>query len=292
MTEESLPIYHIPDFESAGFDSTAFYYSKLGRHLEKHKFIQKPHKHDFYILMLVTAGSGTHSIDFKDYIVAPGTVFFLRPGQVHSWRLSADSEGHILFFSTQFYSFGFPAKNLSAFPFFASSSQPSNLNLQSGQSHEIDFYFSEIEQETGNSDRSKKEILRSFTEILLVKLDRIYQITHELRQSSLPTEDRFKLLENAIEEQFRAHRHASFYANELNLSLKQLNRLTKTSVGKTISELLLDRVILESQRLLTYSDATVAEIAAQLGYDDPSYFTRLFRKKIGATPEAFRRSVR
>lgn len=291
MNKESLPIYQIPDFEPERFDSATFYYSRFAHHLEKHKFIQKPHKHDFYIVLLVTAGSGIHSIDFKEYDVAPGTVFFLYPGQVHSWRLSADSEGHILFFSTQFYSFGFPAKNLASFPFFASSSHPL-LNLQPDQSREIDFYFSEIEKETESTGRSKKEVLRSYTEILLVKLGRIYQATHGLGQAALPAEDRFKLLEGAIEAHFRANRRASFYADQLNLSLKQLNRMTKTSVGKTLSELLLDRVILESQRLLTYSDATVAEIAAQLAFDDPSYFSRLFRKKIATTPEQFRRSVR
>jgi AraC family transcriptional activator of pobA len=292
MIKDRLPIYQIPDFGSAGFDSSVFYYSKLGRHLEKHKFIQKPHKHDFYILLLVTAGSGTHNIDFREYPVAPGSTFFLHPGQVHSWRLSEDSEGHIVFFSTEFYSYGFPSKNLSGFPFFAASSLPSNLELQPDECKEIDFYLSEIEKESENSGYSKKEILRSYTEILLVKLSRIYQAVYQIDHIIPSTEDRFRLLENAIEIHFRTNRQASFYADELNLSLKQLNRLTKSSVGKTISELLIDRVILESQRLLTYSDDSIAEIAAQLGFDDPSYFTRLFRKKISATPEQFRKSVR
>ncbi|GAA0879877.1 helix-turn-helix transcriptional regulator [Algoriphagus jejuensis] len=292
MAKESLPIYQIPDFEPERFDSATFYYSRFGRHLQKHKFIQKPHKHDFYIVLLVTAGSGTHSIDFKEYEVTPGTVFFLQPGQVHSWQLSGDSEGHILFFGTEFYSFGFPAKNLGSFPFFASSNYPCYLSLQPEQSRGLDIYFSEIEQETQNAGWAKKEMLRSYTEILLVKLGRIYKAAHSLEDIALASEDRFKLLEAVVEAHFGTNRHASFYADQLNMSLKQLNRLSKTSVGKTISEILLDRVILESQRLLTYSDGTVAEIAAQLGFDDPSYFTRLFRKKIGATPEQFRRSVR
>ncbi len=291
MIKESLPIYQIPDFDGAGFDSSVFYYSKLGRHLEKHKFIQKPHKHDFYIILLITEGSGNHSIDFKEYEVSPGSVFFLHPGQVHSWQLSEDSEGHILFFSTEFYSFGFPTKNLSGFPFFASSNHPCCLDLQRDQRDEINSYFSEIEKETQGYGRSKKEVLRSYTEILLVKLDRIYQAVYGFGQNISPTENRLRALESVIEAHFRTDRHASFYADELNLSLKQLNRLTKISFGKTISELLLDRVILESQRLLTYSDDSVAEIAAQLGFEDPSYFSRLFRKKIGNTPEQFRRSV-
>jgi AraC family transcriptional activator of pobA len=292
MIKDRLPIYQIPDFGSAGFDSSVFYYSRLGRHLEKHKFIQKPHKHDFYILLLVTAGSGTHNIDFQEYSVSPGSVFFLHPGQVHSWQLSEDSEGHIVFFSTEFYSFGFPAKNLSGFPFLVSSRLPSKLELMAAACSEIDFYFSEIGKETEANGHSKKELVRSYTEILLVKLDRIYRAAYEIDQNIPSAEDRFKQLEAAIETHFRTNRHASFYAEQLSLSLKQLNRLTKSAVGKTISELLTDRVILESQRLLTYSDDSVSEIAAQLGFDDPSYFTRLFRKKISATPEQFRKSVR
>lgn len=291
MSKVNLPLYQIPDFKSENLDHSSFYYSRLGRHLKTHKFIQKPHKHGFYILLIFTAGSGDHSIDFRNYEVGPGTVFFLAPGQVHSWKLSEDCEGHIMFFSAEFYGFGFPLKTLSGFPFFGASNRPPNLILESKQTAEVDLFFSEIERETEAQDWSTKEMLRAYTEILLVKLGRIYQASYGTGSSLAPAEDRFNLLEAAVEAHFRSNRNASFYADELHLSLRQLNRLTKTVVGKTISELLLDRVILESQRLLTYSGSTVAEISAQLGFDDPSYFSRLFRKKTGSTPEQFRKSA-
>lgn len=291
MSKKSLPVYQIPDFESDHVDSSAFYYSRLGRHLEKHKFIQKPHKHDFFILMLVTFGEGTHSIDFRNYEVKPRTAFFLRPGQVHSWQLTQDTEGHILFFCSAFYSEGFPAKILSRFPFFNSAHHPSNLILDSENCLSIEFLFSELDKETSSHLWSQKEMLRSYLEILLVKLSRIYQSTYRLGEANFPVEDQFSRLEAMMETEFYQHREASFYAEKMNLSLKQINRLTKTTTGKTISQLLLDRVLLESQRLLTYSDKSIAEIAALLGFDDPSYFTRLFRKKTGSTPEQFRKSV-
>lgn len=291
MSKESLPLYQIPDFKSENLDSSSFYYSRLGKHLKTHKFIQKPHKHGFFILLLFTAGSGTHSIDFRNYRVSPGAVFFLAPGQVHSWQLSEDCEGHILFFSTQFYGFGFPHKNLSAFPFFGTSSRSPYLVLESEQTAETDLLFSEIEKETEALGWFKKELLRANTEILLIKLGRIYHATYGTGSTFPLAEDRFNQLESVVETHFRSTRNASFYADQLHLSLRQLNRLTKTSVGKTISELLLDRVVLESQRLLTYSGDSVAEIAEQLGFEDPSYFSRLFRKKTGNTPEQFRKSV-
>lgn len=292
MSKKGLPIYQIPDFGKDHLDSSSFYYSKLSRHLEKHKFIQRPHKHDFYILMLITKGTGTHSIDFKSYNVNPDTVFFLRPGQVHFWQLSEDSEGHILFFSSTFYSDGVLVKKLDRFPFFGSSLYPKNLILNPENAKETELLFSTIDHENSSNEWSKKEILKSLTEILLIKLGRVYQIENGLSYFNSNSEDQFRHLESMIESEFRIHREASFYSDKMNFSLKQLNRLTKVNTKKTISQLLLDRVILESQRLLTYSDLSISEIASYLGFEDPSYFTRLFKKKIGNAPEVFRKSIK
>lgn len=62
-----------------------------------HKHIEKPHRHDFYVTVLFTHGSGVHEIDFQSYDVQPGSLFFLSPGQIHSWELSDDTEGYIFF---------------------------------------------------------------------------------------------------------------------------------------------------------------------------------------------------
>ncbi|MBN7809434.1 helix-turn-helix domain-containing protein [Algoriphagus sp. H41] len=292
MPKEPLPIYQIPDFETKRLDASTFYYSRLGRHLHTHRFIQRPHKHDFYILLLFTAGSGTHSIDVHSYPVEAGATFFLAPGEVHSWQLSEDSEGHILFFSSAFYSFGFPSKKLLQFPFFSSSERSHLLVLDPEDQAKIERLFEALELESESTSWAKKEMIRSQLEVLLIALGRAYQAIHGLGMDSHPVQDRSKLLEAAIESHFRSKHQPSFYADLLSLSLKQLNRLSKASSGKTLSQLILDRVILEAQRLLSYSDGTVAEIAGQLGFDDPSYFSRFFRKKTGNTPEQFRKAAR
>ncbi|HEY9260820.1 AraC family ligand binding domain-containing protein, partial [Chitinophaga sp.] len=64
--------------------------------------IPEAHKHDFFMLMMITQGSGTHTIDFKDYKVSNRTIFFLAPGQAHQWQLSKNTSGYQLMFSAAF----------------------------------------------------------------------------------------------------------------------------------------------------------------------------------------------
>jgi AraC-like DNA-binding protein len=71
------------------------------------------------------------------------------------------------------------------------------------------------------------------------------------------------------------------------MSERNLNRTIKLILNKTVSDLITDKVILEAKRMLIHTRFTVAQISFDLGYDDNSYFIRLFRKKTGQTPLKF-----
>ena len=94
------------------------------------------------------------------------------------------------------------------------------------------------------------------------------------------------LLENNI----RINRSPSFYAGRLNITVAYLNEavnaVLRTSVGRHIQ----DEIILQAKRKLVYTTASVKEIAHSLGFDDYSYFTRLFTKVVGISPTLFRRT--
>src|SRR6478735_4694350 len=117
MAKDQLPIYQIQDFKAKAQQEHYFYVSDLATHLQEHLFTQKPHKHNFYIILLITQGTGTHTIDFQKYEVRPGLVFFLKPGQVHSWELSEDADGVVVFFTSEFYLQEFPHRKPYDFPF-------------------------------------------------------------------------------------------------------------------------------------------------------------------------------
>jgi AraC family transcriptional activator of pobA len=97
-----------------------------------------------------------------------------------------------------------------------------------------------------------------------------------------------KAFKTALELNFTTIKSPSVYANMLNISTPYLNECIKMATGFSVSYHIQQRVVLEAKRLLYHSDKSIKEIAADLGYDDYSYFTRLFSKIVQMTPLGFR----
>jgi AraC family transcriptional activator of pobA len=290
MPEEPLPVYQIQDFGEP-LQQPHFYLQTLEAHLREHAFIQRPHKHDFYLLLLFTQGSGTHTIDFRTYPVGPGTAFFLDPGQVHAWQLSADSAGYVIFFSPEFYLLGFPEKKLFSFPFFGFSRHQPFLQLNETETAAIVTIIKTIEKEKAVRAWKQEDVLRNYLDILLIRLSRIYLKAPALEGTASANFSVLRQLENLIDRHFREHQPVSFYADHLHLTQKQLNDLSRHALKKTTADLIRDRLVLEARRLLIHSDQNITQIAAALGYFDNSYFSRFFKKHTGQSPEQFRQQV-
>jgi AraC-like DNA-binding protein len=93
-----------------------------------------------------------------------------------------------------------------------------------------------------------------------------------------------------IEQHFRELKSPSQYADQLHITANYLNSLCKKRAGKSAGELIRQRILLESKRLLAHTDLSVSEVAFQLQFEDNSYFGRFFRKYTGMSPGAFRKN--
>ncbi len=290
MPEKLLPIYEIQDFKETSGTRPDFYFNTMEAHLREHAFIQKPHKHNFYLLIFITSGTGTHTIDFLQYPVQARTIFFLSPGQVHAWSLSADTTGFVLFFNAEFYLLSHSQKSLFSFPFFNSLLNKPVLQLEAGAEIEISAILNQIEKEFRQTLWKKEDMIRDLLNILLINLTRSYQMQFSGAAIPAGNSSFLRQFEFLVDQHFREHLAVNFYADKLHLTPKQLSELCKKAVGKTSSELIQDRLLLEAKRLLLHSDQTITQIAAELGYFDNSYFSRFFKKHTGQTPEQFRQT--
>jgi AraC-like DNA-binding protein len=259
-----------------------------------HRHIEKPHRHDFYAAVLFTRGQGVHEIDFQKYDVSEGSLFFLSPGQIHSWELSEDIDGYIFFCSQEFYEMHYVNQKLRNFPFFGSVSFPRKLQLDADELIKNKILFQELGREHQSQNLMKEGLILSLMSHIFINSARLFskEIDSLSSSASLSYFKHYQDFENLIEQYFTTQKSISHYASLLGISPKHLNRIAQTVVQKTATDVITERVVLEAKRMLMYLDESLVEIAFRLGYEEYSYFVRVFRKSSGMTPTQFMRKYK
>ena len=282
---KKYPIYNIQRFNCNSVNSN-LYINTFKNHLIDHSFVEEPHRHSSYVLVFFTKGSGTHEIDFDVFAIQLGSMFFLQPGQMHHWDLSDDVEGFVIFYSQEMYNLYFGQKTIDNYPFYTSVNNKPEIVFDSPESKAILPYFESLISETKENQMLKQDKIMNLLDIIHIEIARKYSETH--LHEAHPYNMKIKNFEVLLEKNFKTEKTASFYASQLHITLKHLNRICNEILKKTTTEMITDRIILEAKRMLMDKKMTVNEIAAELGYDDYSYFTRLFKKHTGMTPSVFR----
>lgn len=292
---EKIPIYELP-FQ--GNEKPAFkIYQVKGVEIQRKDYPHKteqPHKHNYYEVCFFTGGSGEHEIDFHTHEIISPSIHFLRPGQVHVIRRGIEYQGYLLVFSEEFFNLNF--QNMEVIPGYPLITQLDNgpiLNLNKNEFRDFFQLIENIEKELLNEDEESDKIIVAYLKIFFLKLrqkfSKLVTTKNETSSSMRGLVYRFNQL---IEENYAQIHHVKEYAEVLGESPINLNRAIKSVTGKTASEIIIDRLILEAKRLLIYSDLNNKEVAYKLNYEDPSYFARIFRRKTGLTPSAFRTQIR
>jgi AraC-like DNA-binding protein len=284
MKNIELPIYSINEFEVLNNDSD-FYANFLNLHVKNHHFTNLPHKHDFFLTILFTQGHGKHEVDFKTYEVRRGSIFVLKPGQMHFWELSKDIDGFVFFHSRVFFESGFNTLRIKDFHFFNSFQTSPLYILSENRLHKITSYMSELVEEYQKSEILKSIKIQSLISLVYTEICREKGTFNDITNKTYL--EKLQLFEALIESNFKEIKLIKQYASQLNISEKHLNRITKNCLGKTSTQLISERNILEAKRMLIYSNLNVSEIGATLGYYDTSYFVRFFKKNTGFTPLVF-----
>lgn len=282
---KKYPIYSIQRFNCNSVNSD-LYINTFKNHLIDHSFVEEPHRHSSYVLVFFTKGSGTHEIDFDVFTIQPGSMFFLQPGQMHHWNLSDDVEGFVIFYSQEMYNLYFGQKTISDYPFYSSVENKPEMVFNVSESKAILPYFESLIVETQTNLLLKQDKIMNLLDIIHIEIARKYSETyfHEAHSYNV----KIKNFEVLLEQNFKIEKAPSFYASQLAITLKHLNRICNEMLQKTTTEVITDRIILEAKRMLMDKKFTVNEIATELGFDDYSYFTRLFKKHTRMTPSTFR----
>lgn len=277
-------VYEIKKFKRNFFHHN-LYVNTFQNHLKEHRFIESLHRHDFYVLVLFTNGTGLHKIDFDTFDITKGSLFLMQPGQIHLWELSSDIDGYIVFFSKEIYNLHFRDKKIEEYLFFQSSKNKPELILNIDEMKQIQPYFELMVNENQEDQLQKKDKMLNLLDCILVEILRIYNI--ESNHLTSTYNHKLKEFEILLEQFYKTEKSPSFYADKMAITLKHLNRISKNILNITITELITRRVILESKRIMVDKNRNIAQIADELGYSNYSYFSKLFKKNVGMTPTEF-----
>lgn len=286
---KKVPVYTLQNFTTTTHKNS-LYINTFKNHLIAHSFIEQSHRHNFYLMVLFTNGTGTHQIDTNTFDIKRGSLYVLKPGQAHGWELSNDIDGYILFYTDEMYNLHFGNKKIEEYPFYEASKNISEIIFNEKELAGIEPYFKLLIQENQQLKSRKTEKLLNLIDIIHIEISRKY--LSENTYSYQTYNHKIQIFNKLLEQHYIVHKSPSFYAAEMNITLKHLNRICKDLLNKTVTELISQKIVLESKRMLTFSSASINQIATSLGYEDYSYFTRLFKKHTKYTPSKYRASLK
>lgn len=248
----------------------------------------EPHVLDFYDILLVTRGRGQFRLDHECHAIEPGTVFFTRPGEVRQWRTTGPLDGACIFFRGEFALEAFSdPRFLERFAFFRPDRPSAALTLDPRERRAYLAAFSTMIRELAALPADAGHALRAVLYDVLVHLHRAYTARHCERQQR--DEGVVSSFRELVERDFRRRHRVAAYAAAMGLSPGHLGALCRASLQKSPGQYIRERLLLEARRLLLYTDRTSADIAYALGFDDPSYFVRFFKRETGISPIRYRR---
>jgi AraC-like DNA-binding protein len=284
----------IPTYDICTIDETVnpnVLVKPLKEYLSHHySSLHPPHRHSFYHFVLFTSGEGSHTIDFDRFDVQPYQMYFMSPGQVHSWYFEGEMRGFIVHFDAALFTTFLQDRDyVQQFSFFSGYSKECVITLPTAFRDEIETTLNKLLVEA-NRESGSLDLIRTLLLQVLLLVDKCCS---QPGDNGMPHANAvlIRQFRQLVDKHFRSLRLPKEYAHLLYITPNHLNAVVKDVLGKTAGDIIRQRIVVEAKRLLTNAQMDVKEIAYDLNFEDPSYFTRFFRKNVGTTPELFRKTM-
>ena len=279
ISDTMMPPVTIPTFALYGEDHwqspTGFaHIETIAQRSALHDWAIAPHRHDRAVqLLLVHQGPAQVTLDGALFAL-DGPAFIVVPtGVVHGFRFDHRTGGHVLTLAQEFVS----RANGHADGLGALLTRGGHGTLSPGAAGRVRRLADELigldeTATTGNA------LFDALAEALIRAL---LQGDH----ATSPGDQRLAVFRHMVETHLAEHRPLAFYAQSIGTTVRTLTRLTRRHLGHSPQGLINRRLALEAERLLRYTGASASAVANELGFADPSYFSRFYLRMTGRRPQ-------
>ncbi|EJC81133.1 DNA-binding domain-containing protein, AraC-type [Rhizobium leguminosarum bv. trifolii WSM2297] len=252
-----------------------------------HQWEIRLHRHEsFFQILYIESGSGDAIFADESHAIRPPAIITVPPGLNHGFRFSRDIDGLVITILRSHLSH--PLGDRSQLGEWLATPHLTSLDPGNTEAAYVMQTLRRLGDEFENRRSGRNEMLGAYVALALRLTARV---SHQGNSDALASNEngrRLEMLDELLQQHFRSHKPASFYASELGISPTHLTRIVRSMTGSTPHELIAGKLIEEAKRQLVFTLGSVQEIGFRLGFADPAYFSRFFLKYTGETPRVWR----
>jgi len=286
---DNIPNYYVYGEKIINDDPDFFHVERIRTSGKLHKWHMEPHQHRHYFqIIYYSSGSSVVEIDgSKESVIGPVAIT-IPPACVHSFRFEPNTDGYALTIAEPLLFEKVDTQNRDLLKQLLARAHIVRLHGDLDQIDVIEFILKIFDEEFNSPGLGRTLMLQLlFHALMLLIRRRLIEIDEDpvFGSANAHSYNRFRTL---VEEHFRDHWQVTEYTNRLGLAERHLNRICHIIENKSAIEIIHGRLLLEAKRQLIYTTGPIASLAFELGFRDPAYFSRFFKKNTGLTPGKYR----
>lgn len=250
----------------------------------------RPHRHNYYSVIWSHTATGKHIIDFKEYPILPNHIFFVSPFQVHQVNTNPSPTGIVILFTTEFLQKNSIREDfISNLRLFRESDETPPLPINEQMSIQLSQFAKGMKDAFESTDDLRFDTIGAYLKLFLIACNGHCSLFPDTNPQSLEVgRSLIKRFKEEVEKHFHEWHQVKEYASELNVTPSYLNELVKSNINQSAKEYIQHRLVLEAKRMSLFTSKSSKEIGFDLGFEDPSHFSKFFKTTSGHSLQEFK----
>jgi len=253
-----------------------------------------PHRHNYFTVIWPVNATGKHIIDFKEYPILPDHIFFVSPGQVHQVITDPHPTGYVILFSSEFLEKNSIRNDfISDLKIFRKSDETPPLPVTEKMAATLKLFAEQMLHAFHSINEMFLESIGAYLKLFLIECNGHCSL---FPGSNLQNIEVSKTLvrnfKELVEKRFTKVHQVKYYAESLNISPNYLNEVIKSALDIPAKDFIQNRLVLEAKRMVVFTQKSGKEIGFELGFDDPSHFSKFFKSNTGQSLQEFKESLK
>lgn len=285
MHESSqIPVFKIYEETLEWSTPDLLHWEPLEDRCQLHHFKIRPHRHnDLVQIFYLQKGEIDAHLDGKRHALKAPCLLVVAAMCVHDFRVTSDVNGHVLSLTSPL-----TEKLGRELEFLNQQLKNTAIYPVAEDHHKVEMLFEAIMEEYQTLQMGREQSLESLLKTLMIWIGRLGVTRAELESHLDRSNRHLTAFSQLVEMHYKTHQPIDNYARELNITAKHLNAICQQLTQKSSLHIIHQRLLLEAKRNLIYTAMTISEISYGLGFSEPAYFTRFFKRLAGIPPKEFR----